>query len=95
MKTPKKRRRTGLIVQPDDLSVGEFYAVLGLKNGLMEPVQIAGMGFRIVAMNLPFVIGRMVTNPANTVTFDSRYLSFMKVSEDFVRAQRPTEDSDS
>lgn len=94
MKKPKKHRTSGLIVQPDDLEMGQFYTVLGLKNASMEPVPIAGMGFRIVAMNLPFVIGRLASNPTNTVTFDARYLNFMRVSDDFVLAQRPTDDSE-
>lgn len=93
MKNPKKHRMSGLIVQAD-LEMGQFYTVLGLKNGSREPVPIAGMGFRIVAMNLPFVIGRLASNPSYTVTFDTRYLNFMRVSDEFMLAQRPTEDSE-
>ena len=59
----------------------------------MTPLPIAGMAFCIVAMNLPFVIGRLVSNPANAVTFDTRYLTFMRVSDDFVREQRETEEA--
>lgn len=89
----KKARRTGLIVAEDDLTIGEYYSVLGLKNDSMTPVPVAGMAFRIVAMNLPFVIGRLVSNPANAITFDSRFLTFMRVSDDFVREQRETEEA--
>ena len=88
MKKPNKVRRTGLIVEPDDLNVGGWYAVVGLKNGSMRPVPIAGMAFRIVAMNLPFVVGRLASDPAHPLTFDARYLNFMKVSDEFWIAQR-------
>lgn len=89
MKTQKTRRH-GLIVELDDLTVGNWYAVYGLKNGSEEPVQISGMAFRLLAMNLPFVIGRLASDPASPpLTFDARFLTFMKVSDDFVQAQRP------
>ncbi len=89
MKTTKKPKHRGLIAQADDFNVGEWLAVLGLKNGSPKAVPIAGMAFRIVAMNLPFVIGRLASDPAHPpITFDSRYLSFMRVSDDFVMAQR-------
>jgi hypothetical protein len=93
MKTTKNARRKGLIVQPDDLGIGEFYAVYGLKRESEEPVQISGMAFRLMAMNLPFVVGRLVSRPNPPLTFDSRFLTFMKVSEDYVQAQRPAEDT--
>jgi hypothetical protein len=88
MKTTKKTTRKGLIVQPDDLNVGEWYTVYGLKNDSEEPIQIAGMAFRIVAMNLPFIIGRLASDLVHPVTLDSRFLSFMRVSDDYVAAQR-------
>lgn len=93
MKSTEKHRKPGLIVHEDDLSVGQWYAVFGLKNGSPQPVGIAGMAFRIVAMNLPFMIGRLAADPANPVTFDTRCLAFMRVSDDFVMAQRPGEDT--
>jgi hypothetical protein len=90
MKTTRKTRRTGLIVQPDDLEVGQFYAVYGLKNGSEEPVQISGMAFKLLAMNLPFVVGKMAADPAHPpLTFDTRFLNFMRVTDEFAQAQRP------
>ena len=90
MKITKKPRRKGLLIQPDDLQIGECYAVYGLKNGSEQPVPIAGMAFKLVAMNLPFLVGRSAANPAlEPVTFDTRFLSFMRVGQDFVTAQRP------
>ena len=90
MKTTKKIRTKGVIVYPDDLEIGQFYAVYGLKNGTEQPVQIAGQSFRLIAMNLPFLIGKVVCDPAHApVTFDARFLTLMKVSDEYVQAQRP------
>jgi hypothetical protein len=93
MKSTKKSRSRGLLVQADDLEVGHFYAVYGSKNDPDEPIQISGMAFRLMAVNLPFVVGRLVSNPNPPLTFDSRFLTFMRVSEDYVMAQRTTEDT--
>lgn len=87
MKSSKKR---GMIVQPDDLEVGSFYAVYGLKNGTNEPVQISGMAFRLTAMNLPFLVGKLAGDPSHPpITFEARFLKFMRVTPEFVHAQRP------
>ena len=94
MKSTKTAKSRGLIVQPDDLEVGQFYAVYGTKNGPdEEPIQISGMAFCLMAMNLPFVVGRLASRPNPPLTFDSRFLTFMRVSDDYVMAQRPTEDA--
>ena len=94
MKSTKKAKGRGLVVQADDLEIGNYYCVLGLKNGSdEEPIQISGMAFRLMAMNLPFVIGRLVSRPNPPLTFDSRFVTFMRVSDDYVHAQRPAEDS--
>ena len=96
MKTPKKSRRTGLIVHSDDLQVGNFYAVYGQKCGPEEPLQVSGMAFKLTAVNLPFVIGKLACDPSHPpMTFDARFLNFMKVSDDFVNAQRPDESQES
>jgi hypothetical protein len=96
MKTTKKSRRTGLIVHPDDLEVGKSYAVYGLKNGSEEPVPISGMAFKLLAMNLPFLVGKLVSDPDHPpLTFDSRFLTFMKVSDEYMNAQRPEPTQDS
>jgi hypothetical protein len=88
MKTSKKPRRNGLIVQPDDLEVCQYYAVHGLKDG--SEVQIAGMAFKLLAMNLPFLVGKLASDPTHPpLTFDSRFLAFMKVTDDYVKAQTP------
>jgi len=90
MKTTKKPRRTGVIVHPDDLEVGQYYAVLGLRNGSEESVQIAGMAFRLLAINLPFIVGKLASDPSHPpLTFDVRFLTLMRVTDDYVNAQRP------
>jgi len=88
MKTTKKPRSKGLLVHPDDLEIGEYYAVYGLKNG--EAAQISGMAFKLLAMNLPFIVGKLAHDPAHPpLTFDARFLEFIRVSDDYVTAQRP------
>src|SRR5262249_24408469 len=62
--------------------------VYGWKNGPQEPVPVAGQAFRLVALNLPFLVGRLGCDPAHPpVTFDVRYLDFMAITDDFVQAQ--------
>lgn len=90
MKVTKKPYRTGVVVAEDDLEVGEHYAVLGLKRGSDEPLQIAGMAFKLLAVNLPFLVGKLAYDPALTpLTFDARFVTFMRVTPDYVHAQRP------
>lgn len=85
-------RRTGLIIEPDDLDVGMFYTVYGLKNGSDHPLPIAGLAFKLTAINLPFVVGKLTCDPNHApLTFDTRYLNLMRVTSEFVDAQQPTE----
>ena len=92
MKPTKKHHSHGTIIYPDDLELNAFYAVHGAKHS-DEPIPIAGMAFKLTAMNLPFLIGKLVCDPAHApVTFDARYLQLMAVTAEFVQAQRPTED---
>ena len=94
MKATKKPRRVGLIVQPDDLEVGHSYAVYGLKGGPEQRVPVAGMAFRLLALNLPFVVGKLAADPTDPpLTFDARFLTFMRVTDEYVKAQRPAEDT--
>jgi hypothetical protein len=65
----------------------------GLKGGPEEPVPIAGMAFRPLALNLPFVVGKLAADPQHpSLTLDVRFLTFMRVTDEFVKAQRPDED---
>jgi hypothetical protein len=73
-------------IAPDDIVKGGYYTVLKLKH-TRSPIPLMGQAFECLAVNLPFLIGRLVID--NTVaTLDIRYLEFMKVSPDFVEAQR-------
>jgi hypothetical protein len=95
MKATKMPHRTGVVVAEDDMQVGEHYCVLGQKSGSSEPMQISGMAFRLLAMNLPFIVGKLVYDPDLTpLTFDARYVTFMRVTDDFVKAQRPNADQE-
>ena len=89
----RKTRKTGLIVHPDDFEVGQFYAVYGLKNSPDQPVQIAGLSFRLKAVNLPFLVGQLIVDPTNPITIDCRHLSIMRVTVDYVAAQDSPEKS--
>jgi hypothetical protein len=87
MTTTTEPRRKGLLVHPDDLAVGHYYCVHGVKGDPTETWPIFGQVFRIKAINLPFVVGELVADPAQTVTFDVRYLEYMRVTPDFVKVQ--------
>ena len=41
-------------------------------------------------MNLPFLVGKLASDATHPpLTFDTRFLHFMRVSDDYVQAQRP------
>lgn len=82
--TPKKK---GLVCQSDDFSVGDTYCVLGLKRS-KRPIPIAGQAFKIVAINLPFIVVDLATfQPHPPVTIDTRFVNLMKVDRGFALAQ--------
>jgi hypothetical protein len=92
MRANTKTRKSGLLVHPDDLQVGRFYAVHGIKNDPAETHPIFGQSFKLKAINLPFLVGRLVSDPAQpAITLDVRYLEFMPVSPDYVEAQAPSD----
>ncbi len=64
-----------------------------MKGRPDQPVQIAGLSFRLKAVNLPFLVGQLIVDPANPITIDCRYLSIMKVTVDYVAAQDTPETS--
>jgi hypothetical protein len=84
-------RRTGLLVHPDDLQVGKFYAVYGVKHDPEQTHPVFGQVFKLTAVNVPFLVGKLVADPAHpAVTLDVRFLGFMKLTPDFVKAQTPS-----
>lgn len=82
--TPRK----GLYVAPDDLTVGQHFAVVGCKCH-DNPVPIGGMAFKVTAINFPFLVGKLVGN-GESLTLDTRFLNFMRVTDEYVAAQSPT-----
>jgi hypothetical protein len=84
-----------LLTAPDDLQVGRFYAVYGIKNDHAETHPIVGQSFRLTAMDLPYLMGELVSDPAHpALAFDVRYLDLMRVTPDYVRAQAPSQGPD-
>ena len=87
----KKRKRKGLLLAPDDLTVGKYVAIHSIKglrsvNGSNESLPFFGDAAVITAINLPFVVARLVASN-NIVTLDVRHINLMPVTDDFVRAQ--------
>lgn len=76
-------------VAPDDLEKDHYYAVTGCNCGCKKPIPISGHAFKCTAVNRPFIVAEMVEDPSQPQTFDTRLLSFMRVSDDYVEAQRP------
>ena len=83
----KKRKRKGLLLAPDDLTVGRFVAVHSAKGSNVQ-LAFAGIASEVMAVNLPFVVLRPAAGQ-ETVTFDVRYYNLMAVTDHFVRAQAP------
>jgi hypothetical protein len=85
--------KKSFILAPDDLSVGRYFAVVGCKD-CDTPVNIAGQAFNVLAINLPFVVGKLVCAPdLPSMTFDVRHLNFMRVDKKYIQAQRPKKPS--
>lgn len=80
----------GLIVAEDDLAVGDLLAVHSLKNNTLSPIM--GQAFTITALCFPFFVGTLYGKPQEPVTFDTRFIRCMRVTEEFAKAQnRPTQ----
>jgi hypothetical protein len=91
MTTTTRPSKAGLLVPPDDLQVGRFYAVYGIKNDPAETHPVFGQAFRLKAVNLPFLVGELVSDPEHpALTFDVRHLDLMRVTPDYVKAQAPS-----
>jgi hypothetical protein len=71
------------------LQVGGHYAIYGAKGAPGVAVPLAGQAFKLAAVNLPFVVGKLVVSPdLPALTLDVRLVALMKVTRAFVRAQR-------
>src|SRR5262249_29561575 len=81
---PMKRNK-GLLLAPDDLEVGRLIAIHHASQDFHE---LRGTSLRITAINLPFVIARIVGHPENPpLTLNVADCAFMSVSDDYAAAQ--------
>jgi hypothetical protein len=83
----KNRKRKGLLLAPDDLTVGKYIAIHSLK-GSSRPWPYFGHASEVMAINLPFVVVRPVGDH-DPATVDVRNVNLMPVTDDYVRAQAP------
>jgi len=81
-------RRKGLLLAADDLQVGKLVAI---HHGTRQYRDFCGASLQITAINLPFVVARMVPRPdLPPFTLNVRDCVFMPVSEEFASAQSQT-----
>jgi hypothetical protein len=81
-------RKGGMILAEDDLEVGQYVCVYNLKK-TDEGAPIMGQSLHIKAICLPYFVGQLLSDPSEPVlTLDCRFLNLMKVSKEFVDAQR-------
>lgn len=86
---PKEGKRGGLILAEDDLEVGQYVCVYNIKRAPDEGAAILGQSLKIQAICLPYFVGQLLSDPSEPVlTLDCRFLSLMRVSEEFVAAQQ-------
>lgn len=78
-------RRKGLLLAADDLQVGRLVAI---HHGTRQYRDFCGASLQITAINLPFVVARLVPRPdIPPLTLKVRDCVFMPVSEDYAAAQ--------
>jgi hypothetical protein len=85
---PLKRKTVGVMLAEDDLEVGQFVCVYNLKR-TDEGAPIMGQSLQVKAICLPFFVGQLLSDPSEPVlTLDCRFLNLMKVTPEFVQAQK-------
>ena len=73
----------------EDLEVGQHVCVLALKRAPNEIAPIMGQSLVVKAICLHYFVGQLLSDAAEPVlTLDCRYLSLMRVTKEFVDAQR-------
>jgi hypothetical protein len=85
----RKSKRRGLLLAPDDLTVGKYVAIHSAKGSNVS-LAFSGVASEVMAINLPFVVLRPGYSEG-TITEDVRHVNLMAVTDDFVRAQAPHE----
>lgn len=79
---------TGVKLPEDDLNVGDFVCVYNLKR-TDDGAPIMGQSLEVKAVCLPYFVGKLLSDPAEPVlTLDCRFLNLMKVTKEFVEAQK-------
>lgn len=73
----------GSILAPEDIKVNDYIALHSIKMH-NEPSPLMGQAVLVTAVNLPF----LVTYAGEPITFDVRYVNFIRVSKEFVEAQK-------
>jgi hypothetical protein len=81
----KEATHKGVILAEDDFELDQLVVVHSLK-GTLDTAPIMGQPLKFKAICLPFIIATIVLEN-RPITLDARYLHFMKISEEFVRAQ--------
>jgi hypothetical protein len=82
-------QRAGIMLREDDMEVGQFVCVYNLKQQPNEMAPIMGQSLEIRAICLPYFVGQLLSDPDQPIlTLDCRYLNLMKVTKEFVEAQR-------
>ncbi len=76
----------GLLTYPDDFEIGQYYTIHSFKKFKLRPNPIAGLTFKLLAVQLPFVIGNMAVD-GNDQTLDTRWLNLQKSTEEFYQIQ--------
>lgn len=73
----------------DDLAAGQYVCVLNLKRDPRDAVPIMGQSILIKAVCLPYFVGQLLSDPSEPIlTLDCRFLNMMRVTKEFVDAQR-------
>jgi len=79
------KRRKGLLLAADDLEIGRLVAI---HHACKEFRELRGASLKITAINLPFVVARLVPRPEiPPLTLNVRDCAFMPVTEDYAAAQ--------
>lgn len=78
-------KNKGLLLAADDLEIGRLVAI---HHGSRQYRDLRGASLQITAINLPFVVARLVPRPdIPPLTLNVRDCVFMPVTEDYAAAQ--------
>ena len=78
-----------VMLAEDDLEVGQYVCVHSLKRQPNEVAPIMGQSLQIKAINWPYFVGQLLSDPCEPIlTLDCRFLNMMRVTKEFVDAQR-------